>query len=217
MLSINNLNVDIAGAPVIRSASLDVADNALFGLVGRNGAGKTSLLRSIMGLLAIRSGSIRLHDTDLLETPAHARARLGIGYMPEDRRIVPSMTVESNIILPAEVIRLAGTSERLKMIYDLIPELRAQRDRPAASLSGGQQKLVALARAFMIGDKLLLLDEPSEGVAPSLAKRINEILKNLRGTGVGILVSDSNEKHLVGVADRLFTIERGEIAEAGRA
>jgi branched-chain amino acid transport system ATP-binding protein len=132
--------------------------------------------------------------------------------MPEDRRLIPGMTAEENILLPAEAIRLKDANRRLKSVYELIPELVDLGHRPATTLSGGQQKLVALARALMIGDKLLLLDEPSEGVAPSLAKRIMQILSDIRRRDAAILVSDSNEKHLQGLADKTFYIERGAVS-----
>jgi branched-chain amino acid transport system ATP-binding protein len=183
----------------------------MVGLIGRNGAGKTTLLRSIMGFLPPRRGSIRFKEIELTRLDPYERARRGIGYMPEDRRLVPDFTVEDNILLPVWATSRADAAERLAWVYDLMPELGQLARRPAGTLSGGQQKLVALARALVCGSDLLLLDEPTEGLAPALARRLGEVLAKLKGTGLTVLVADSNLVHLGDLLDQVFIIERGAV------
>ncbi|HIC71374.1 MAG TPA: ATP-binding cassette domain-containing protein, partial [Alphaproteobacteria bacterium] len=179
-LLIRDLEVTIAAAQILRGVSLDVSSHAMVGLIGRNGAGKTTFLRSVMGLIAIRAGEMIYEDVNLRREPAYRRANLGIGYMPEDRRLVPELTAEENVLLPAWATSLSDSGERLHWIYLLLPEVAAFADRKAIELSGGQQKLVALARALMVGRSLLLLDEPFEGVAPVLAQRLVDVLVKLK-------------------------------------
>lgn len=213
MLEVHSLNVDIGVIPILRDASLDLNNGEIVGLIGRNGAGKTTFLRALMGLLDIKSGQMTFDETELSGVPAQKRAHLGIGYMPEDRKLVPSLTSEENIQTPVWSMNIADWESRLDWIYKIMPEAEQFRDRPSNSLSGGQQKLVALARALMVGHKLLLLDEPSEGIAPALAQRMGAILKDLKAEGVSILVAESNIHHVSDLIDRMFVIERGAVAE----
>jgi branched-chain amino acid transport system ATP-binding protein len=145
----------------------------------------------------------------LPQTPPQDRARIGIGYMPEDRKLVPHLSAEENILLPVWAVDIPDAEDRLNWIYGLMPEVQEFRARSANSLSGGQQKLVALARALMIGGRLILLDEPSEGIAPVLARRISEILRDLKSEGVSILIAESNDHHCADLLDRSYRIERG--------
>ena len=211
MLSLNKINVDIGPVGILKNASLDLSQGEMVGLIGRNGAGKTTLLKTIMGILKTKSGEINFENEDLVVHPSEKRAQMLIGYMPEDRRLIPSMSSEENIMIPVWAVGLDDWNERLEWIYQIIPEAKELKDRPSTSLSGGQQKLIALSRALMVGRKLLLLDEPTEGIAPALTKRIIEILNNLKKQGVTTLVAESNEKHYEKMLDRTFTIERGEI------
>jgi branched-chain amino acid transport system ATP-binding protein len=160
------------------------------------------------------SGSAMLGDIDLLISPPHLRAAHGIGYMPEDRRLVPDFTVEENIRLPALALRMGDADRRLEWIFGLMPEVAALRTRPSLELSGGQQKLVALARALMAGTRLLLLDEPFEGLAPALAQRLGEVLANLKREGISMLIAESNEIHVIELLSRAFRIERGTVSPA---
>jgi branched-chain amino acid transport system ATP-binding protein len=210
-LAIEALDVDIGATSIIRQASLNVGTGTMCGLIGRNGAGKTTLMRTIMGFLPARQGAVRAGEQELTRLPAHRRARLGIGYMPEDRKLVPDFTVEDNILLPMWATGIAGSAARLRWIYELMPEVGAFAERRATQLSGGQQKLVALARALMCGSQILLLDEPSEGLAPALARRLAEVLANLRGTGLTVLMAESNETHVGDLLDDAFVIERGGV------
>ncbi len=211
MLSLNKINVDIGPVGILKNASLDLSQGEMVGLIGRNGAGKTTLLKTIMGILKTKSGEINFENEDLVTHPSEKRAQMLIGYMPEDRRLIPSMSSEENIMIPVWAVGLDDWNKRLEWIYQIIPEAKDLKDRPSTSLSGGQQKLIALSRALMVGRKLLLLDEPTEGIAPALTKRIIEILNNLKKQGVTTLVAESNEKHYEKMLDRTFTIERGEI------
>jgi branched-chain amino acid transport system ATP-binding protein len=209
MLAVRSLHVAIDSVVALRGLSLDVPDGRMVGLVGRNGAGKTTLMRTLMGHLAATNGSVELDGKDLLALPAHARAGLGIGYMPEDRGLVPELTVEENILLPIWVGRGLVEAERLALVYRAVPELVEMRARRALLLSGGQQKLVALARALAAGTRLLLLDEPFEGVAPALAKRLAEVIASLKGSAVSVLIAQSDLNHARRLVDTEFVVERG--------
>jgi branched-chain amino acid transport system ATP-binding protein len=211
VLSIRNLNVSIAAMQILRDVSLEVPAGSMTGLIGRNGAGKTTLMKSVMGLLKPSSGTIRLGDADLLKTETHRLSALGIGYMPEDRRLIPDLTVEENVLVPAWAAGLQDAPERLKKIYHYIPELAAFAPRKGLQLSGGQQKLAALGRALVCGTRFLVLDEPFEGVAPALAHRLVEVIAGLKNEGLTVLVSESDLQHSEKMVDRVVTIDRGSI------
>jgi branched-chain amino acid transport system ATP-binding protein len=209
MLKVEGLHVAIQSVIALRGLSLAVEDGTMVGLIGRNGAGKTTLLRSVMGHLKPTQGTITFNGQDLSALPPHARAGLGIGYMPEDRGLVPELTVEENILIPVWVNPTLDPQERLALVYKVLPELLDMKDRRALLLSGGQQKLVALARALAVGTRLLLLDEPFEGVAPALSKRLGEVIAGLKGTEVSVLIAQSDLNHSRKLVDREFVIERG--------
>src|SRR5581483_1491955 len=177
MLQVDQGTVRISGFTVLRALSLEVASGSIVGLIGRNGAGKTTTLRTIMGLLPLEAGDVRLDGRSLRSLPAHERAAQGIGYMPEDRRLIAALTAEENVLVPTWARRIPNTQERLATIYRLMPEVRDLAGRHGSQLSGGQQKLVALARCFMSGSRVLLLDEPFEGVAPALSHRLVTAVK----------------------------------------
>ncbi len=211
VLAVSGLGVAIAGAVILEDVSLEVPEGSLCGLMGRNGAGKTTFMRAVMGLVRARAGTITFGGHDLAHAPAHGRAPLGIGYMPEDRRLVPGLTVRENILMPAWAAGATATDARLDAIHELMPEVAAFSQRRALQLSGGQQKLVALARALMAGRALVLLDEPFEGVAPALAARLAEVLAGLKKQGLSVLLSESDSIHSVDLLDRLYVIERGQV------
>jgi len=211
MLRVDRLDVALQSVGILREVSLAAASGRFVGLIGRNGAGKTTLMRAIMGILPWRAGAIEFDGQSLAGVAAHARARLGIGYMPEDRRLIPAFTVEENVLLPAWAVRAADAHARLERVYSLIPEVGAAARRHAQQLSGGQQKLVALARALMCGDKLLLLDEPFEGVAPVLARRLADVIAGLRRAGLTVVLAESSLGHVRELLDDVFVIDRGAV------
>jgi branched-chain amino acid transport system ATP-binding protein len=209
MLELRDLQVQLASSQVLRGFSLSVPQGQMVGLVGRNGAGKTSTMRSIMGHLRLQQGSMLFEGQDLCALPPQARAALGIGYMPEDRGLVPELTVEENILIPLWVSKTLNPDERLAFVYQVLPELKDMSQRRALLLSGGQQKLVALGRALAVGTRLLLLDEPFEGVAPALSMRLSEVLSRLKGSQLSVLISQSDLNHASGLLDAKVVIERG--------
>jgi len=209
MLRLSEVHVVIQSVVALRGLNLEVEAGEMVGLLGRNGAGKTTTMRTITGLVKPTRGTVEIDGRDVLRLPPNKRAALGIGYMPEDRRLVPQLTVEENMLVPAWSIGTLDAGGRLDMIYELMPELVELRGRKALQLSGGQQKLVALGRALMAGTRLLLLDEPFEGVAPLLARRLVEVIGNLKSADLGVLVSQSELKQSETLFDRQVVIERG--------
>ncbi len=218
MLRLEGAAVEIAGAPVLRGVSLQVPPGGRVALIGRNGAGKTTTLRALMGLLPLQAGRLVLDGQEAGTVPAHHRARLGIGYAPEERKLFGSFTVQDNLLLPAQVLGLpkAEVSRRLDSVYALLPELKDFAPRKAAGLSGGQGKMVALGRALMVGTRAVLLDEPFQGLAPALALRYAEALARLRAAlpDVAILITESSPDLLRALVDTTIQIERGEISAA---
>ena len=215
MLQIEELHVSIQTVVALRGLSLEVGSGRMTGLVGRNGAGKTTLMRAVMGHLKPTRGRIRFDGQDLVALPPHARAALGIGYMPEDRGLVPELTVEENILVPVWVNKSLDEAERLALVWRVLPELKEMRSRRALLLSGGQQKLAALARALAVGTRLLLLDEPFEGVAPVLSRRLGDVIAGLKGSDVSVLIAQSDQNPARRIVDEEVVIERG--ANAARA
>ena len=212
MLRVVNLNVSIAAVHILRGVSFELPSGSMIGLIGRNGAGKTTLMKTLMGILKRSSGAIGFEGQELLDVPTHDRARMGIGYMPEDRRLIPDLTVEENVLLPSWATGARDARERLDKVYRLVPEVREFGPRKGAQLSGGQQKLAALARALMSGTKLLLLDEPCEGVAPALAQRLAEVIAGLKKEGMSVMLTESDLQHSERLVDRVIAIDRGAIA-----
>lgn len=214
MLTLENVEVRVHRLTILRGVSMKVPRGGIVGLVGRNGAGKTTTLRSIMGLIRVTGGEIALDGRDLRHVAPHRRARLGMGYVPEDRRLVPSLTVEQNLLLPALALRRNGSAERLAWIYEQMPEVGGFRARRANQLSGGQQKLVALARALMVGHRLLLLDEPFEGLAPALAERTADVIRTALAEEpeLAVVVAESEYRRVEELAGHVYHIERGATA-----
>lgn len=213
MLEIAKLDVSIGSVAILRGVEMSVGERQFVGLIGRNGAGKTTLMRAIMGILPAKAGSISFLGNPLERTPTHRRARAGIGYMPEDRRLVPALTVEENVLIPAWAGSGGDYEARLQRVYKMIPEVETFRARKGLQLSGGQQKLVALARALMSGTRLLLLDEPFEGVAPVLARRLAEVIAGLKDEGLSIVLTESDLSHSRDMLDRVYSIDRGAVTQ----
>lgn len=216
MLEFRNVHASIGIIEILRHLDFRVAPSETLALIGRNGAGKTTFLRSIMGFTRI-SGEIHFGDVRLDSLSPPKRPGLGIGYSPEDRRLFSAFTVEENILLPAQAARLGAveTGKRLDRVYEILPELRDMAGRPAGNVSGGQGKMVALGRALMSGTRLVMLDEPFQGLAPALAQRYAAALRALRDADrtITLIITESNPALLRGFANRTLVIERGEIAE----
>ena len=211
MLELVDVRVTLERLAILRGVTLRVDPGAVVGLIGRNGAGKTTTMRAIIGLARVASGEVRLDGVDLSARPPYDRAAAGIGYVPEDRRLIGSLSVRDNILMPAWARHLHDADRRLAVITELMPELVALAARPAVLLSGGQQKLVALARSFMNGRRLILLDEPFEGVAPPLARRLMRAVQEFqqREPGLSVLIAESEVKWVKLLADATYVIERG--------
>ena len=214
MLRIDALDVSIKSVRILRGVGLQVEQGQLAGLIGRNGAGKTTLMRAIMGILEPTAGTIAFDGAPMKGVPSYVRARGGMGYMPEDRRIIPQLTIEENVCLPAWAAGDRGYRDRLQRIYRMIPEVEVLKDRKGLQLSGGQQKLAALARALMSGTRVLLLDEPFEGVAPVLARRLAEVVAMLRSEGLSVILSESDLSHSRKLIDVVYHIDRGQVTRA---
>lgn len=216
MLEFRDATASIGIIEILRDLNFRVQPAETLALIGRNGAGKTTLLRTIMGFTKV-TGEILFDGKPLGPVAPSKRPALGIGYSPEDRRLFSAFTVEENILLPADAARLgaAETRRRLDKVYDILPELREMAGRPAGNVSGGQGKMVALARALMLGTKLVMLDEPFQGLAPALAHRYAEALKVLRDSdrSITLIITESNPSLLRGFASRTLVIERGEVSE----
>lgn len=216
MLRLDQVRAGIAQHLVLRNVSFTIMPSRTTVLIGRNGAGKTTTLRSIMGLLSLDGGRILLDDLDLATVPSYQRASLGIGYAPEDRRLIADFSVEENLLLPAIALNLPADERKLRLaeIYELLPEVAALRERRAGVLSGGQGKIVALGRALVAGTRYVLLDEPFQGLAPALALSYADALARLRRSrpDLGLLITESTPKLLDKIVDSLLTIERGEVS-----
>lgn len=217
MLSVQRLIVRLGGLSILRSLSLEVPAGGIVGLVGRNGAGKTTTLRSIMGLVPVASGHVVLDGRDLVRLPPFERGRLGIGYMPEDRRLIGSLTVKDNLLVPAWGQGRRDADERWDAVTTLLPEVATLGPRQASQLSGGQQKLVALGRALFCAHRVLLLDEPMEGVSPALSARMAEVVRAFQATkaNLAVLVAESDVNRVRLLTGHIATIERGEVVPAG--
>jgi branched-chain amino acid transport system ATP-binding protein len=220
VLGLDRIDTFRGPAHVLRAVSLTVNDGEAVCLVGRNGAGKTTTIESIMGLLPVRAGRIALRDRDITRLPTHQRARLGIGYAPEDAGIFPDLTVEENFqishwLASGDRPGSTATAKVDERIDALFPEVRHFLGRRGLYLSGGQKKMVAIARALTLSPAVLLLDEPFEGLAPVVVSRFIEAVKGIKAMGISLLIAESNLANAARIADRLYAIDRGEIIFEG--
>ncbi|PFG40678.1 amino acid/amide ABC transporter ATP-binding protein 2 (HAAT family) [Georgenia soli] len=210
MLEIRNLSAWYGEARALDEVSLDVAAGEVVTLVGRNGAGKTTLLRSVMGLHRHASGQVTLDGTDVMRVPVHRRARLGMGWVQDDRGIYSSLSVEENLLLAPVVSEKAWPLAR---VYETFPVLADRRRAAGTTLSGGEQQMLAIARVLRTGARLLLLDEPTEGLAPVIVAAIGDIVREVKATGVTVLLIEQNVKFAATVADRHYLLSQGRIVE----
>jgi branched-chain amino acid transport system ATP-binding protein len=217
MLTVTDLVVDIQGSRVLRGVSFEVGEGELVCLVGRNGAGKTTSFRSIMGLRKPVLGAIAFDGHDLRKLRTDQIARLGIGFAPEESEVFGELTVAENIAMPTWTCpNERPASVRIAEAYKVFPRLERYRERGGQALSGGERKMVSIARALALGPKLLLLDEPTEGLSPAIVPSIIEGLANIRAFGHAVFIAESNIHHVPDFTDRLYVIERGEIIFAGK-
>ena len=214
MLSIQGLNQYYGGSHILRDVAFDVPTGKVTTLLGRNGVGKSTLLRTLMGLVPARSGSIRFGDADLTRAAPYVRVRAGIGYVPQGREIFPRLTVAENLQMGlASLPRSAALPER---IFEMFPVLRQMTGRRGGDLSGGQQQQLAIGRALAMGPKLLVLDEPTEGIQPSIIKDIERAIRALAATGeMAILLVEQYYDFARSLADHYLVMERGEIIARG--
>lgn len=209
MLTVSKLNVFYGESHVVHDASFDIHAGDSVALVGRNGMGKSTLLKSLIGMIPARRGSIRFNGTELKDSPSYERVRAGLAFVPQGRLIFPLLTVEENILTGLETGRY---KEIPPFIYEYFPVLKEMRSRRGGNLSGGQQQMLAIARALVSRPNLLILDEPTEGIQPSIIKEIAKSLVELKNElNVAILVSEQVLNFALDVADRLLVIDRGRI------
>lgn len=216
VLELERIDTFRGAAHVLRGVSLRVGAAEAVCLVGRNGAGKTTTLESAIGLLPVRSGRVVVRGTDVTRLPAHARARLGVGYAPEDAGIFPDLSVEENLQV-GRWLAPGGAEARAvdERILALFPEIEALTARRGLNLSGGQKKMVAIARAMALSPAVLLLDEPFEGLAPVVVTRFIDAARKIKDMRISLLIAESNVTNAARVADRLYAIDRGEILFEG--
>jgi len=219
LLELSGVNAYYGLAHVLQGVDLEVDSGELVALLGRNGAGKTTTLRSIMGLVSVRAGDIRVDSQSIVRRPTHRVARLGIGYVPEDRRMFPGLSVAENLHLAALGARLDGAAETegLRRTWQIFPALEEHRRRDAARLSGGQQQMVAIARALLPRPRLLLIDEPTQGLAPIIARDIMKTVADIAHSGVGVLLVEQNAVMALDLADRAYVLDEGLVQASGPA
>jgi branched-chain amino acid transport system ATP-binding protein len=211
MLRIDGLSAWYGEARALRDVSLEVAEGEIVTLVGRNGAGKTTLLRCVMGLHARAEGTVEFLGADLGALGPHRRARRGLGYVPDDRGVYANLSVEENLTLPP---RAGPHPWPLERVYETFPRLRERRRSPGTKLSGGEQQMLALARVLRTGARLLLCDEPTEGLSPLIVQQIGAILREVKEQGVTVLLIEQNVHFAATVADRHYLLAEGRVAES---
>jgi branched-chain amino acid transport system ATP-binding protein len=208
MLRINDLHAFYGESHILHGIDLHVGRGECITLLGRNGSGRSTTLKSILGLVGRRSGSIMVNGKDVIAEPTHRMARHGIGYVPEERAIFASLSTEENLMLPPQV---ASGGMSVDEIYRMFPNLQERRNSPGTKLSGGEQQMLAMARVLRTGAKLLLLDEITEGLAPVIVKKLGEVIVELKKRGFTIILVEQNFRFAAPLADRHYVLEHGEI------
>jgi branched-chain amino acid transport system ATP-binding protein len=216
MLNLQSVHVEIQNSTILRGINLTVSPGELVCLVGRNGAGKTTTFRSIMGYVKPRSGNINWKGQSILGIRTHQIARRGIAFSPEESEVFGDLTVAENIALPTHTIHTERTAEeRINLAYQIFPKLDRYRERSGTHMSGGERKMLSIARAVAMDPQLLLLDEPFEGLSPAVIPTISEGIASIRKLGRAVLMAESNGYHIPDYADKVYVIERGEIVFGG--
>ena len=213
MLEVENLKAYYGESIILQNVSLQVPDGKIVCLLGRNGVGKTTFIKSLMGLVKTPSGSIKLAGQEIIGKPTYVRARQGIGYVPQGRDIFPQMTVQENLELGLEAA--GGKKEIPDEVYELFPVLKTMLQRKGGDLSGGQQQQLAIARALVVVPKLLLLDEPTEGIQPSIIQEIGRVIKRLKEAGYTIFIVEQYLEFVMEIADYYYVMEKGTIVADG--
>ncbi len=211
-LELSGLNAWYGESHILHGVNLTVQKGEVVTLLGRNGAGRTTTLRAILGLTGSRTGSVRIHGTEAIDMPTYKIAHLGIGYCPEERGIFASLSCEENLLLPPPVGALGGGMS-LSEIYEMFPNLLERRHSPGTRLSGGEQQMLAVARILRTGANLLLLDEISEGLAPVIVQALGRMIKTLKSKGYTIIMVEQNFRFAAPLADRFYVMEHGQIVE----
>jgi len=216
MLQMKSVDAGYGSFQALFGVSLEVEAGEAVGVIGPNGAGKTTLMRVISGLIRPRAGSISMQGTDVLKTPEHRIVSLGIAHVPENRRLFPRLTVDDNLKMGAFMPEArARYAERLAFVFDLFPRMKERRSQLAGTLSGGEQQMCAIGRALMSDPKLLLLDEPSAGLAPVVVQQVFELVKRIRTGGLTVLIVEQNVQQVLRVVDRAYLLEAGSIRASG--
>ncbi|MBA1347298.1 ABC transporter ATP-binding protein [Rhizobium sp. WYCCWR 11146] len=208
LLEVQGLNAWYGESHVLHGVDMRVAEGETITILGRNGVGKTTTLRTITGIVRARKGKISFDGSDMMHVPLHKTAHRGIGFVPEERGIFSTLTVSENLLLPPVV---AGGGMTLDEIYELFPNLYERRASPGTKLSGGEQQMLAIARILRTGVRLLILDEPTEGLAPVIVQRIGEVLKTLKERGMTILLVEQNFRFASRIADRFYLMDHGQM------
>jgi branched-chain amino acid transport system ATP-binding protein len=218
MLELSNIDAGYGSFQALFGISMSVKAGEAVAVIGSNGAGKTTLLRVISGLLPASSGAMTMEGTALRETPAHKIIETGIAHVPEGRRLFPRLSVENNLRIGAYIPAARQKfAERLDQVYTLFPRLKERRAQLAGTLSGGEQQMCAIARALMSGPKLILLDEPSMGLAPVIVAQVFDLVRRLRGEGYTVLIVEQNVAQVLKIVDRAYLLEVGRIKASGKA
>jgi len=218
MLKINNLESGYGTIQALFSVSLEVKTGEAVAVIGPNGAGKTSLLRTISRMLPVQAGSLFLEGTSLNEIPPHLVIDLGIAHVPENRRLFPNMSIEDNLRMGAYTPKARPRfKERLEFVFDLFPKLKERQKQTAGTLSGGEQQMCAIGRALMSGPKLLLMDEPSAGLAPVIVQQVFQLVEQIRDKGLTVLIVEQNIKQVLQIVDRAYLLDVGTIKMSGKA
>jgi len=216
MLELSNIDAGYGGFQALFGISMSVKAGEAVAVIGSNGAGKTTLLRVISGMMPASSGTMRMNGVPLRETAPHKIIETGIAHVPEGRRLFPRLSVENNLKIGAYIpAARAKFPERLEQVYGLFPRLKERRTQPAGTLSGGEQQMCAIARALMSGPKLVLLDEPSMGLAPVIVAQVFELVRKLRDEGYTVLIVEQNVRQVLKIADRAYLLEVGRIKTSG--
>ena len=212
-MSVRGLNAWYGESHALHGVDLDIWSGETITLLGRNGVGKTTTLRAIMGIIRKRTGTIMLDGKDIMRVPLHRIAYAGLGFVPEERGIFATLSVHENLLLPPVVAKGSQGAMSLDEIYELFPNLHERRNSPGTKLSGGEQQMLAIARILRTGVKVLLLDEPTEGLAPVIVQRIGDVLVELKKRGMTVLLVEQNFRFAAKVADRFYLMDHGVVTE----